>query len=56
MGSVTVAVERELAIDPPVVSELLLVVCDACVRSLAGDLTMNWLFGKKFGLIFQQCF
>ena len=52
MGSVTVDVERELVIDPPVMIELSLSVNS--VRSLAGDLTMNWSFGTKLGLI--KCF
>ena len=52
MGSVTEDVERELVIDPPVMIELSLSVNS--VRSLAGDLTMNWSFGTKLGLI--KCF
>ena len=56
MGSVTVDVERELVIDTTVTSELSFVVCDASIRSLPGDLTMNWSFGTKLGLIFPDCF
>ena len=56
MGSVAVDIERELVIDPPVVMELSLVICGISVRSLAGDLTMNWSFGTKLALIFPECF
>ena len=56
MGSVAVDIERELVIDPPVVMELSLVICGISVRSLAGDLTMNWSFGTKFGFNFPGVF